>query len=333
MTESEIDDKMSRQKFSVAYSGKNRIDDHTIDVEALAPALMAFGKLIRECNAEVNGKRSTSKVLVVSDFEHKCFNINFDVIVGYIEQLKTLLGDDPVKTAKEILELIGLRGAAEGTAALGGVSYLAYLKWKSGRNVVKADMTDKAKTGIVEVHVEGDNNPIHIHNHVYNLSNNPKALKATRDAFAPIGQDGFESVEFRDGDKVVEQIAPDDAQAILSSCISGPEEIEESVPEVDTTTAWLSVYSPVYDASVDKWHFNLGRDTIVADISATDIAKNALARGGAMADDAYQVKLEITTPKDPKGKPKKPTYKILQVIKFVPSNPTSQGSLFDENKK
>jgi hypothetical protein len=112
-------------------------------------------------------------------------------------------------------------------------------------------------------------------------------------------------------------------QAILSSCLSGPDETEENAPDVETTT-WLSVNSPGYNAGADKWRFNLERDPIVADISATNIGKNALARGGALKDDAYQV--------NSKGKPKKPTYKILQVIKFVPSSATSQGSLFDENR-
>ena len=69
---------MSRHGFSVAYDGKDA--EHSIDVESLAPALLAFGKLIREANVEFNGKRATAKVVVVSDFEHKCFNINFDVM-------------------------------------------------------------------------------------------------------------------------------------------------------------------------------------------------------------------------------------------------------------
>jgi hypothetical protein len=99
---------VSRHEFSVAYDGKARgPEDHAIDVQALAPALLAFGKLIREANTEFNGKKSTAKVLVVSDFEHKCFNINFEVVLGLYEQAKTLLGIEGVKTAKEVLEWLG----------------------------------------------------------------------------------------------------------------------------------------------------------------------------------------------------------------------------------
>ncbi len=94
---------MSRHSFSVAYDGADRSDDHSMPVEALAPALLAFGKLIREANAEFNGKRATAKVMVVSDFERKCFNINFEVILSIYEQVRTLLGSEEAKTAKDVL--------------------------------------------------------------------------------------------------------------------------------------------------------------------------------------------------------------------------------------
>jgi hypothetical protein len=62
----------SRYSFQVAYHGADA-DYHSMDVEALGPALLAFGKLIRETNSEINGDRATVKVLVVSDFEHACW--------------------------------------------------------------------------------------------------------------------------------------------------------------------------------------------------------------------------------------------------------------------
>ena len=55
----------------IAYVGDDD-NDHSMDVEALAPALLAFGKLIRAANANLNRDRTTMKVLVDSEFEHKC---------------------------------------------------------------------------------------------------------------------------------------------------------------------------------------------------------------------------------------------------------------------
>lgn len=322
---------MSKQAFSVSYAGSERPDHHSIDVEALAPALLAFGRLIREANTEFNGKKSTAKVVVVSDFEHKCFNINFEAIVGVYEQIKSLLGSDAAKTAKEILEWIGLLNPA-GLAGVGGLTYLGYLKWKNGRRVEGVTIADQTGEGNVVVKVEGDNSPVTVHNHVYKLSENSKALRATRDAFSPIGTDGFDKIQLRDSAGIFEEITSDETKAIIASCNNELSETGEESNETEETTAWLSVYSPVYDLKAESWRFRLGTETANVDISETDIARDAIARGGALTNDSYQVRLEITTPTSSSGKKGKPSYRVLKVITFIPGVTHTQGSLFPDQK-
>jgi hypothetical protein len=326
---------MSRQEFSVAYDGSLRADDHSIDVRALAPALMAFGKLLREANVEFNGKKATTKVLVVSDFEHKCFNINFELIVGIVDKFKQLLGLDQTKTAKEVLEWIGLlRGPVTSGAsvAAGRISYLQYLKWRKGREV-EEQQTDVSPSGLITVIVKGDGNSVQIAPEILSLAKNPKALRATQDAFLPLGNDGFETMRVSGNETVAaETFAPEEVNDIIASCAKGIDESKEvNEPDVEETPAWLSVYSPVYDVSATNWRFRLGRETIYADITETTIAQDALERGGALSDDAYQVVLEITTNYDAQNKPKAPTYKIKKVVRFVPAQPTSQPGLFDHS--
>jgi hypothetical protein len=318
---------MSRKQFSIAYNGQDRREDHSIDVDTLAPALLAFGKLIREANREFNGKSAKANVLVVSDFEHKCFNINFEVVLTLLEQAKALIGTHHAKDAKEILEWLDLLKMVGG-GTISTLGFLGFLKWKKGRKVQDiTEIKDADKTGMVAVRIEGDDNPVTINNHVYNLASNPRALAAARDALSPVGTDGFEKVELRDGDKIIGTISKDEAEQILSSCVAGINEAKDITPSFDTTSAWLTVYSPVYEESVDKWRFKLGKEVIYADISETSIAHDALERGGAMAEDTYQVKLEIETPKTPEGNDKKPIYKILEVLRFLPSEPEVQNEL------
>jgi hypothetical protein len=325
---------VTKQSFAIAYSGKDRPDDHSIDVEALAPALLAFGRLIREANAEFNGNRSQSKVLVSSDFEDRCFHIDFDVFVTCYEYLRTLLATESVKTAKEILEWIGLLKENELTVSmLGSLTFLRFLGLKGPRKIETAtEIADSDGKSLVQIKITGDNNTVNVSPNVLNLSRNTKALKATRDVFAPIGQDGFDTVEVLDKRRVIDTFTPEQTQAIIAACNSGIEESAQKEPGVEITTAWLNIYSPVFDASATKWRFRFGRDREYMDISETNIAEDALARGGAMVNDSYQVKLEITTPVDREGNPGRPSYKILEVIKFIPGSSESQGSLFEGHK-
>lgn len=316
---------VSRKSFSVAYDGHNRADDHTIDVDVLAPALLAFGRLVREANKEANGKSATARVLVVSDFEHKCFNVNFDVVLTLYEQARQLVGLQKVKDAKDILEWLDL--IVGGTVA-SGLGFLGYLRWKRGRKVEDvSQITDTDQAGMVAVRVAGERNHVVIHNHTYNLSNNPKALAAARDALSPIGSDGFDNMTLRDDGKVVRQIEKDEADAIITSCVSGIEESKDLTPNVEETTAWLTVYSPVFEATAETWRFKLGQEVIYADISETTIAQDAVTRGGAMMDDTYQVRLEITIPTGAIGKSKKPSYRVLKVLRFLEAPPSGQDDL------
>ena len=155
---------------------------------------------------------------------------------------------------------------------------------------------------------------------IYNMSNNAKALSATRDAFNPIGHDNFDKIEIRQDDKIIDNIDEAEIQSIIASCNSGIIDSEEEKEELEETSAWLSVYSPVFDQSAPSWRFKLGTDTVYADISETTIALEALNRGGVSTNDAYQVRLEIRTSISKKGKKDAPHYKIISVIKFVPGS-------------
>ena len=134
-----------------------------------------------------------------------------------------------------------------------------------------------------------------------------------------------------DSGAVVEEIDWSKVEAIIKSCNTGIEESKEPPePEVEITPAWLSVYSPVYDPAAPLWRLRLGKEVIYADISETSIAEEALKRGGVGVEDAYQVRLEITTELDAEGRRKDRKYKVLEVVRFVPASPPlRQGHLFD----
>ncbi|QPC43888.1 hypothetical protein HW532_15040 [Kaustia mangrovi] len=316
---------MTRHQFSIAYDGADRSDVHAMDVESLGPALIGFGRLIREANTEFNGDKSRANVHVVSDFEHKCFQINLETIVTYYEQLKGLLGDSEAKTAKDILEWLGI---ILGTPAL---TFLGYLRLRRGRPIDESrEFVDQNGEGMVSVRFEGEQNHVEVHQHVYQLGENQRALNATKNAVSPLGQDGFDRITLRNGDKVEEVVGADDAEAILASCnIAKSDEKEEDEPEI--VTAWLSVYAPVYDEKADKWRFTLGADHVYVDISETTIARDALQRGGALANDTYQVRMEVRRPKEATRKAGKPNYKILEVLRFIPAErPAQQTDMGDQ---
>jgi len=300
---------MSRQAFQVAYDGES--GEHSIDVEELAPALVAFGRLIREANAQLNGKKAKVKVLVTSDFEHKCFHISFEVIQNILHQIATFLQTEDVKTARQILVDLGIIGGS------GGLGLFGFLRWKKGQKI--KEIKDSDQKGIVIVQM-GDGNVANVSQEAIELSQSPKIRKALEGTLAPLGSSGVNKISFRENGKELAAYDENDAKEIVASfdipeLTKGPELKED---EPDTVTAWLRVYSPVYDVKAENWRFLYGDHPIYADISKTSIAEEAIRRGGALVNDLYKVKMEVTQHLTESGQVRL-EYKIIDVLDFRPT--------------
>jgi hypothetical protein len=301
----------TRQTFQVAYVGSDP-NDHTIDAEALGAALVGYAQMIRVANTELNKSRAAVKLLVASDFEHKCFNINFELIQTVLDTIRSFLDDkEAVANATTVLSKIGVIGGVAGTAV---ASVLAYLKWKKGRAVDKVENSG-ANTVIVQVH--GDHNTISIDKDVYQLGENPQITAAVRAALAPVFNNDAQSIEFRKDDSALGVLTKQDVKEIEAS-LSAPPALELEAPKPDeapkVVTATLYVYSPVFDVKAPMWRFLYRNKPIYVGISRTNIAKDAVKRGGSFRNDRYRVKMEITPPPKPDGTPH---YEIIEVLDFT----------------
>lgn len=311
------DETMSRKEFSVAYSGSDRLANHSINVDTLAPALQAFGKLFEEANRKANGENADVKLSVISDFEHKCFNINFEIVLTFGEHVRPLIEVQSVKTAKEFLEWLGFLTAV--VVADGSVvrDFLTFLRLRDGKKIQEVTKNiHNPRTSIVKI--EGDNNAYTVNNLTLNLSDNPTALAAVKDMISPVGREGFETIEVRAGDSGIVTMLKDDTDRILASCLAGIEAVEDLDPDITISSAWLVVYAPVFDPDADKWRFRYEKEIVYVDVSETTIVQDTLLRGGVFMNDSYRVKLRIEMPRTIDGKSKRPIYKILEVLEFKP---------------
>ena len=311
---------IERQTFQVAYINEDA-DDHSIGAQDLAAALLGFGELIEAANRELNKNQATVRLVVTSEFEHKCFNINFELIQVILEHIDDLLtARDSIVDANAILNTIGIVTAAAitTTGTIVG-SVLGYLQWKAGRRVESA--TTPIGSELTTIKLEGDNATINVTNNVYRLANNPEVLAAIEETVAPIAQGkNVKAIQFRQNDIPVSSLNKDDVSAVVASCEQrfdkADEEEASSTGSTRIVIGTLRVYAPVYEAKAPLWRFKYRNKPIYADIRETSIAKDALLRGGALADDRYRVKMEVTEPTE-EGKDKH--YKIIEVLDFTPA--------------
>jgi hypothetical protein len=305
------DGEFHHQSFQIAYHG-DKPDDHSLNVEALAPALKGFSRLIRESNAVLNGDKAKVSLLVSSNFEHKCFHISFELVQEVYDKVKTLIQDEHVQTAKQLLQIIG---AIRSTKA---ASLLDYLKWKKDKPVQVQATPQAATPSLITISIVGDDNTINISPEVFKLAERQSIRDAVKETLAPIEMKEATRIEFRENDQPIVSIDKAEAREIVRG-LDAPDEFEgvEFKPVPDTVVATLYVYSPVFDEKAKRWRFVYKRNKhIYADISETAIAADAIKRGGSFVNDRYRVRMEVTEPEDDSGEPH---YKIIEVLEFTPA--------------
>ena len=81
---------VSSDELTISYDGE-AVRAGVMDVQDLAPALMAASTLLRKTNQVLNGDRSTIQLKVRSDFRKGSFDVNLIVDQSLIDQAKAFL--------------------------------------------------------------------------------------------------------------------------------------------------------------------------------------------------------------------------------------------------
>jgi hypothetical protein len=226
---------MSRADFQLVYDG-DALSDHTMDVDELAPALLAVGNLCREANRILNGERADVAVRVRADFERRCFDIHFELIQSLYEQVKTLLGEEHVATAKTLLEWIGILGPT------GAIGLFGFLKLRRGRSISNSERLESAVGApSYRITFEGDRNSIVISEPVYKLANDAKISKTQREIVRPLRKEGISELRFQDEDRVVDIVSKADVDSFYVRPI-----VEEVGLTSQTVEAILTLRAPVF---------------------------------------------------------------------------------------
>lgn len=184
---------MSAIETIIRYDGP-ALAGHEMDVEELAPALLALASLIQSANHKFNGDRSSIKVTVNADIEQQCFQIKIKVIQDIIQKAKSFLDGD-MATIKDICEWVGI---------VGGSSFslfkllIALVRKPSDSTSFKAEASGDA-TILQAQH-------FHLHfpeatpEQVRELLSDPKIVEKAKAVLKPATHDGYETAGFYEAD-------------------------------------------------------------------------------------------------------------------------------------
>ncbi len=215
-----------------------------MDVQDLAPALLALGHIIQTANQKFNGDAAAIRVLVNADIEQRCFQIDISLVQSIIEHTRTLFASDAIKTAEDIAKFVGITAGAT-------VSLFKLAKWLGGRpEGAGTTLTTKAGDGSTVIIVNGDGNSITVPREVHELAADQSVWEDMKGVARPLTKRGYDSLSFLEGETKAESLTSYEAQALLAV----PPNVLTAVPTESESMIRgpVRIKTPQYEGSA-KW--------------------------------------------------------------------------------
>lgn len=238
MTEATIE----MERFHLVYDGP-ALQEHQMDVRALAPALLSVGDLVERANEIFNGERAKISVNVNASFKTGCFGIDLDTAQSLLSRTVDLLSSNPVTAVGTICGLLGL-SAREGIKGA-----IAVIRWIRGRAITRIEPIGN---GVVKLYINDE--MLEVEERVLQLVQDYKIRKALEGMIEePLDHEGIESVSVmpRKGATPVVHLKNDEAAYFHAPT---PEEELLDRQEYETN---LQVMNVAFQES-NKWRFTEG---------------------------------------------------------------------------
>jgi len=282
--------------FRIKYSGE-ALADHSIEINDLAPALLAVNDLIQEANSVASKKAATISIKVKAT-EPGCFQIWIQTAKMTVDDLEGIFNSP---AASSLVALLVILGFLEGPTTVKGVFNL--IKRLCGKAPKK--ITQKNEN---EMELETESGEIFTVSKLeWELYQNEKIRKAAHGIIKPIEKAGVETVEFIDGEKTPTKITKSEARFYVP-----PEQQEEPLQE-STRETYVNIVHLWFKDGGYKWKFSEGDNEWSAEIKHQEFLEKLLKDEVTLhARDLLKVRVKQMQFRA--GSTVKSDYEILEVL-------------------
>ena len=295
-------------RFKLTFAGE-ALTDHSIDVQELAPSLLALGDLLQEANFVVTNGKANIKLRVRANFEGGSFEVALEVVHSGWNQLVDLLSGEESSAIANLLAILGVSafGAAPGL--------IDFIRQARGRKI-----TNRIKLSPDEFLIEfEDGDPIQITRMLAELIQRPKVASSAYRMIKPLEREGIDEMHFSYEGEETTRITSDEVESFEPE--GDPQ--DESTYEMET---WVRVVSVSFDPR-QKWRVDDGSGnewvTISDELYRQRVFEDKTERFGSA--DMLKVRMKVTQFLVD-NQPKK-SFEIVEVLEHT-STP-KQSNLWD----
>ena len=283
--------------FHLAFDGE-AIKDGSIEVNELAPALLALGELVDETNKYVTEGRAAVALRVRPELERGSFKIALEIAERCYDRFVDLFTSPGAAALAAFLGIIGISGG------LGLIQIIKKSKGKKPKTVVEIEQTTR-----VRVEFEGKE-PVEVERNVFNIFNNLRARDAVARVVKPLRGEGIDELQFYHKGNPTVAIAQDEADYFRAPDLHE----EETVSETETILRIMAISFK----EGNKWRFSDGGNTYYISLLDEDFI-NRIHRTEVRFGENDCLRVVLRTRQWYEGEDLKIAREILKVIEHIPS--------------
>ncbi len=297
---------MSKAHFQLAYD----VRAGTMDVNELAPALLATGDLLREANRQLNGERSDVAVKVQSDFKRGSFEVALIVDHTLLEQAKNLLFPAGVVGAAALIKL--LFGTEAGKKGIVGATASVLDVWKKFKGEKPKSVIEDPEKKITII-VMGDNDQVAVQPRIGSLYGNDAIRHSIAGAVHPVASPEIKGLEIRKGETILNEVTKGDLPATTDAFTSS----ETTGAKVLKATKEVMLKVVRANFEKGKWGFSDGIAKFSADITDPEFKRQLDAKEIGFYKDDRILALLTTTQVVTEQETLESSYVIEKVLKHI----------------
>jgi len=301
---------------TIRYDGP-ALTHHEMDVQELAPALLALAEMVQLANKRFNGDAATMKVLVKADIEQQCFQLDIHIVQSILESAKHLFGTEEYKTAKEIAELLDLLLPGGISGAIGYGVFSFWKRFSAEKNAPAVAITTEQHGGQTTLVQGTSGGSVTVNNNVYLLASDPEMIELGKKVLKPLERPGYKTLGFYRDNKPTVEWDEDEARAFMDRPATHLLPVEDPEPATNVTPirAVVSVKTQRNEGTA-QWEIKWASRAVWA--SMEDHEWLAKFQAGRIPFDIpywLDVSMEMTTSRiDPDAEPKFAIKKVHDLI-------------------
>ena len=254
--------KQKRVTSTIAFDGA-ALRGGEMDVRDLAPALLAFGDLVRDANRRLNGGRAEVKVVVKSRFRKGSFATTISLIQNLLQHAANLFDPVALHDAAALAKLLALTAYAEGPKEV-IENIFELLKFLGG---TEPKAKEPLPDGSVRITNSRGDTTI-VNNGTLILVEDNSVRNDVRRLLAPLQTAGIETFETRaPSGQAIEKITKAELPAIVAPRPAVEESAVEVAEQIETrSTGFFQIVSLTFREG-NKWKVSAGQGDFWAEMA------------------------------------------------------------------